>query len=151
MSKLSRYLGGLSIVVILAGCSVVQTNYVLPERHIKIGLTELTVEVASAAVQQEKGLSGRQFLARDRGMLFVFDKPGNYAFWMQDMNFPLDIIWLNNKKIVGVSANVPPPTAPDARVQTVLPPEEIDMVLEVNAGWFKNNYLRLGDTMEYLP
>ncbi len=59
--------------------------------------------------ERAKGLMSRPVLFEDEGMLFVFDKPGEYPFWMKNMNFPIDIIWLNEaRRVVHIEANVPP-------------------------------------------
>ena len=57
----------------------------------------LQVDLALTDEEKARGLSGRESLDEDEGMLFVFDVPGNYGFWMKDMNFAIDIIWLNEK------------------------------------------------------
>lgn len=58
-----------------------------------------------------KGLSGRKSLGQDEAMLFVFQSPGIYKFWMKDMNFPLDIIWLDkDRKVIHIEHNLSPST-----------------------------------------
>ena len=92
---------------------------------------QMFVFVATTSADQEEGLSGRQSLPADQGMLFVFDQPGSYEFWMKDMNFPLDMVWINeDKTVAGVTADLSPDTYPD----TFLPPNDIKYVLEINAG-----------------
>jgi uncharacterized membrane protein (UPF0127 family) len=69
----------------------------------------IKVEVMSTAADREKGLMYRDSLGDDEGMLFVFDAPGRYAFWMKNMKFPIDMIWLDDdKKIVHIEREVPP-------------------------------------------
>ena len=60
----------------------------------------LSVEVADTQASRELGLSGREKMGDDEGILFVFDTPGRYGFWMKDMQFPLDIIWINQNGVV---------------------------------------------------
>lgn len=91
----------------------------------------LRLETVSSSKAIMKGLSGRSSLQRDQGMLFVFEKPGKYCFWMKDMNFPIDIIWINeSKKVVTVKENVKPESYPDS----FCPSESARYVIEVNAG-----------------
>lgn len=84
------------------------------------------VEIADTDSARELGLSFKKKISTDEGMLFVFDTPGNYAFWMKDMNFPLDIIWLDeNGRVVKIEGNVAPSTYPgyfvnDAKAKYVL-------------------------------
>ena len=55
----------------------------------------------------------QDFLANDKGMLFVFDEPGTRAMWMKNMQFHLDIIWFDeNGSVVSLKKNVPPCITP---------------------------------------
>lgn len=80
----------------------------------------------------QKGLSDRDAIAPWRGMLFQFDKPGTYGFWMKDMYFPIDIVWMNGHSVAGVLHDVPIPH--DKDIPTYFPPNSIDHVLELRAG-----------------
>src|SRR4026208_1251957 len=66
----------------------------------------LNIEIAQTQIEREKGLSGRDTLPENSGMLFVFDKPDYYAFWMKDMKFPLDFIWIRDQKVVQITEGV---------------------------------------------
>lgn len=91
----------------------------------------LEVEVANTKASRELGLSGRPKMKDSEGLLFVFDKPGRYGFWMKDMNFPLDIVWINqNGIVVDIERNVSPKTFP----QTFINESDANFVLEVNEG-----------------
>ncbi len=70
------------------------------------------LDVALTDAEKEKGLSGRSSLAPDTGMLFVFDKPGTYGFWMPDMSFPIDIIWLDQSCMVVGKTSMTPQSYP---------------------------------------
>src|SRR3989344_8940875 len=61
---------------------------------IKIGQKTIFIEIADTQEKQKKGLSGRDNLPEDSGMLFVFKEEGHHQFWMKDMNFSIDIIWI---------------------------------------------------------
>ncbi|MBU6427219.1 DUF192 domain-containing protein [Patescibacteria group bacterium] len=87
--------------------------------------------VSNNPAKRELGLSYRTSLPADAGMLFIFPSPGNYGFWMKDMNFPLDIVWVRSDRVVvGVERSVLPDTYPE----TFYPPSQIQFVLELNAG-----------------
>lgn len=113
-----------------------------------IGETQIQVERASDLVKQIQGLSGRESLCPDCGMLFVFDKSEQRVFWMKDMRFPLDIIFIKDKQVTeifpAVSAPIPGQSIP--RVQSSL---EADMVLEVNAGFVEKHKIHLGQIVKY--
>mgnify|MGYP000924508267 FL=1 len=88
-------------------------------------------EVADTKSTKELGLSGRKEMGKDEGLLFVFDDSGRYGFWMKDMMFPLDIIWLNqNGLVVEIERNLSPDTYPKAYINKT----PASYVLEINAG-----------------
>ena len=75
-------------------------------------------------------------------MLFVYDEPDIPSFWMKDMKFSIDIIWIDeNNKVVGIEKNINPETYP----QTFAPSRQILNVLEVNAGWSDAHSIEIGD------
>jgi uncharacterized membrane protein (UPF0127 family) len=121
---------------------------ILPTKQIKVENLDLTVEVADTDASREQGLSGRSQLADGTGMLFDFTNTGftKPGFWMKDMLIPIDIIWINKDKIIGVEANAPLPPEDDD-LPVYYPASEITHVLEVPAGWFKKNNLKIGDTV----
>ena len=102
------------------------------EVKVKIGIQEWHVELTKNDWTRAMGLSGRKFLGENDGMLFVFNRPNVQRFWMRDMKFPLDIIWIDNNKVVGVAENLPP--ASFNSLKTYASPVPVRFVLEVNAG-----------------
>lgn len=102
------------------------------------------VEIADTLARREKGLSGRAELPEGEGMLFIFDTPGLYGFWMKDMQFPIDIIWIRGDRVVGFTENVPIP-AGIFDLKTYYPPEPVDGVLEVGAGLVRDYSFKIGD------
>ena len=95
----------------------------------------IRVEVVNTPASIQLGLSGRKSLTAD-GMLFVFDRPTQPVFWMKEMLFPIDIIWISNNRIVGSEKEVQPPAAgmADQELKRYPAPQLVDMVLEVPAG-----------------
>lgn len=87
------------------------------------------LEIAHTDALRTLGLGERDTLSEKQGMLFLFDTPRRYGFWMKGMRFPLDIIFLSQGQIIAIERRVQPD---DARVLT--PPGPINQVLEVNAG-----------------
>ena len=88
------------------------------------------VEFADTPAERMQGLSGRDGLGVNEGMLFAFDEPGTHGFWMKDMKFPIDIIWISNNEVIYVSSNL----NPDSYPTIFSPPEPVSQVLEVKAG-----------------
>ncbi len=101
---------------------------------------ELRVEVVSSSDELEKGLGERADICANCGMLFEFQVPGKYSFWMKGMQFPLDIVWIYQKKIVHIEKNIP-----FSYNGTLMPEENADMVLEVNAGMLDKLQTKIGD------
>lgn len=104
----------------------------VPQKQISVGESWLTVEVADTELARERGLSGRASLKEGTGLLFVFDKDGTWGIWMKDMNFPIDIVWLDaSGVVVSVAAEVSPDTYPEVFYPSAL----ARYVLEVPAGY----------------
>lgn len=100
-------------------------------RTLEVGGHSYRLEVAISKAQHEKGLSDRKSLAENHGMLFLFQREDKECFWMKDMEFPLDIIWVDGaKKVVHLERNVSPDTYP----QAICPSEKATYVIELNAG-----------------
>ncbi len=123
------------------------------KKNISINNTTLEVELADTAELQAQGLSGRSQLADDQGMLFDFRHSANTtpSFWMKDMQFALDIIWIKGNAVLAITKNVPAPdkNTPLSQLSTYSPPTEIEYVLEVNAGWSEAHQLRPGDAVTF--
>lgn len=117
--------------------------------RVAIGAVNIPVELAKTPAEVQKGLSGRLSLDQDKGMLFLFSEEGNYRFWMPDMHFPIDIIWIDdNKRIVGVSANVSNEFDP-ANPKFYSPPSPARYVLEVNAGFVSRTGIKIGNSATF--
>jgi uncharacterized membrane protein (UPF0127 family) len=113
------------------------------KKMIVVGDKTISVELANTKTLRQKGLSERKSLEKNEGMLFIFDSMNTTpVFWMKDMNFEIDIIWINDEKIVNIDKNVQPePGIKDSDLKQYKPNSVIDYVLEVNAGESdKNNW-----------
>jgi uncharacterized membrane protein (UPF0127 family) len=108
------------------------------------------VELASTESERAKGLGGHAPLEDSQGMLFVFDGPGAYGFWMKDMTFALDILWIDGGKVVHVERDVPPPGPGDSDLTrpVYVPRAPARYVLEVNAGFTAAHGIDVGTPVE---
>jgi uncharacterized membrane protein (UPF0127 family) len=105
-----------------------------------------TLLVAQTSQQLETGLGGRASLPLNEGMLFIFDTPAVQCFWMKDMHFPLDIIWLNaSKEVIYIQPDVSPNTYP----QSFCPPFPAQYVIELNNGQVRTLGLVVGNRLEF--
>ena len=116
-------------------------------KYVSLGGTKISVELALTNEDKAKGLSGRETLAEDTGMLFVFDYPSIHPFWMKDMNFPIDMIWIDeNGIIVYIEHGARPESFPELFGSNI----ESKYVLEVVAGFSKKHQLKTGDKVTFL-
>lgn len=94
----------------------------------------ITVEVAQDEAELEKGLSYRPSLDEDAGMLFLFPVADTQVFWMRGMQFPLDMIFIRDGRIVDIRTNILPPAQTGGIPSVVRSRGTADAILEVNAG-----------------
>ncbi len=125
-------------------------------RQAIVGAHDQTIlaEVVKTEAEQARGLGERTSIGVNEGMLFLFPKPGNYGFWMKDMYFPIDIVWIASSTVVGVSADVPPPLSmnvPDNSLPVYYPPALADAVLELHADRAAILSLKAGDILSIKP
>ena len=105
----------------------------------------IIVAVADTPEEQYKGLSGRNSLSDNEGLLFIFAKPAYHSFWMKDMLFPIDIIWIGESgQVLDISANIKPESFPE----TFQPPAPALYVIEVRAGWAEHHRIKVGDLIQ---
>src|SRR3989344_2375755 len=126
--------------------------------NIKIWSAQITAEIADTPEKRARGLSGREALGKDEGMLFVFTDSAIRQFWMKDMNFSLDIIWIDeNKKIIDITKNATPESYLSRAVypkqgrgesggpEKFSPSAPAKYVLEVSAGFADAHNIKIGD------
>ncbi|HYD90647.1 MAG TPA: DUF192 domain-containing protein, partial [Flavobacterium sp.] len=120
------------------------------KKFVEIAGTRINVKLAATPEERERGLSGSEKLQEDEGLLFVFDEPGEYVFWMKDMNFAIDIIWIlesetGDKRIAYIKKDAKPDSYPETFGDGVI----AKYVLEVNSGFSEKNNLKKGDKIEF--
>jgi hypothetical protein len=99
---------------------------------IQIGSQVVQAKIVNSEPERSKGLSGTKTLKEGHGMLFVFDYSANWAIWMKDMHYSIDIIWLDETaKVVDIARNISPDTYPES----FSPRQPARYVLEVPAGF----------------
>ena len=91
------------------------------------------IKIADTQIERIDGLMNQEILGEDEGMLFVFDEEGTYGFWMKNMKFPIDIVWIDkNLTVVETTKNISPCTEEPCKSYYSKSP--ILYVLELNAG-----------------
>ncbi len=107
------------------------------------------LEIATTPQKQQKGLSDRDSLSQNSAMLFVFPQSSLVTFWMKDMKFPIDIIFIHGDTVVSVAHNAPPPTLENKdNLPLYKPDQPSDKVLEINAGLSEKYNIKKGDKVE---
>jgi uncharacterized protein len=104
------------------------------------------IETVEEEGQRIKGLSGKESMKENRGMLFKFEQEEYWSIWMKDMLFPLDIIWLDqNLVVVDLKENVSPETYPSS----FSPQKPAKYVLEINAGLCEKYQIKINDQAKF--
>lgn len=112
------------------------------QKTLSIGSAKIEIEIADDPAERSRGLSGRESLGENEGLLFIFEKPGIYSFWMKEMLFPIDIIWIDqNWAVVEITKNAAPESFPG----NFTPRSPAQYVLETNSGFADEAKINLGD------
>jgi len=126
-----------------SGGPAVPQNVSGPVHTLVLDGVSVHVTLARTPAEQERGLGGRDSLAPASGMLFVFPRDGKYAFWMKDMRFSIDILWLaDDGRVIYIVPNLSPASYPES----FTPPAPARFVLEVPAGWTAAHNIHRGDS-----
>lgn len=145
-------IASLAGLLIFVGIGFVITRKTCADFHegeITVGEKHLQVSIAVTREEKVHGLSGCASLPENSGMLFPYNPPEQVAFWMRDMLMPLDIIWIQGSKVVGIERNVPAP-APGTLDQNLLQYKSagfVDAVLEIKSGGAQEYGIDKGDSV----
>jgi len=125
-----------------------EATFISKGRLISIEGIKLYVDIADEKSEWVKGLSGTKQLQPQRGMLFVFPTEDYYKIWMKNMNYPIDVFWINKEgKIVDIWHHAMPDSYPSAYV----PSRRAKYVLETIADFADEHGIEIGDTVYKLP
>ena len=148
--KIVKPLLFLCLVVGLLSISLyLQTNDGIHQHDISVyseSGVHLETQIADTPAKRTIGLSDHIILRKNQAMLFIFQQPGLYAFHMPDMDFPIDIFWLNSEKeIVFIKQNADPKDFPEL----YRPTQPALYVLETVAGFANKNDINVGDSFNW--
>lgn len=118
---------------------------------VKVGNAAIEVEIAKTQEERKIGLAKYNDLPEGRGMLFVFDeKDVKPSFWMKDVKFPIDIIWIDNDEVIEITEKVPAlvSSPPDYKIPKYSPKQTIDYVLEIGGGGAAKKGIKVGDNVQ---
>ncbi len=120
--------------------------------RVNIGNLTFTAELANTGELRTKGLSERDGLDAQTGMLFIFDDGRASAFWMKGMRFPLDFVWIGSGcTVVAVTKDVPnaPPGTPSSELPLYRSFVEAEYNFEINAGEVDKLGINIGDSVAF--
>lgn len=135
------------VLVVISYLSISALTSARDQKTVDLKGHKITLEIADSENEQRKGLSERDSLPKDKGMFFKFSQAATHTFWMKDMRFPIDIIFINGDKIVTIYENVQPETDKAENLSLYTPTEPANKVIELNAGLAKEFGLKTGDTI----
>jgi uncharacterized membrane protein (UPF0127 family) len=111
---------------------------------IYVGDTPIKVEIADTPEERAKGLSGT-LPEPPRSLLFVFETVGDWGIWMKDMQYPIDVLWIDDAmKVVSIEENMQPASYP----RVYKPGTPVRYVLELPAGFVEIHNLSRGDVLK---
>ncbi|MBX4186838.1 MAG: DUF192 domain-containing protein [Candidatus Doudnabacteria bacterium] len=143
---MNKFIILMPLIFLAAGCNK-PMQQVEKKNILSIGNSRVEVDIAKTDDEQRLGLGLRDSLPENRGMVFIFAPPQKPTFWMKDMRFPLDFIWISAGKVTQIMADVPAePGVADDALKQYRPANYIDSVLEVNAGWAARHGIKVGDS-----
>lgn len=142
-----RLLLGAAVVIFAA---ILLITFIINGSSKKVTVNGVTYNVRVVEEEKEKqiGLSQTDKLKEDEGMLFLFDKPGLHSFWMKEMKFPIDIIFIRDNTVTSVVGNALPPTQTGGDLEIYEPTDASNKVLEIKAGEAKKNNIKKGTIVE---
>jgi len=118
-------------------------------KSVKINNIEINVETASSYYLQLKGLSGKKSLEDNQGMIFIYPDYQIRNFWMKDMNFPIDVLWIKDDTITGLQKNIQI-FDKNGKVSKFISPNPTNYVLELSAGFINKNNIKVGDKIKLI-
>lgn len=141
-----------TLVAVFLLVSILPSEALESQKFVKIYFPDgdsVSAELAVSSEERARGLMFRTRMEFDQGMLFVFGKEGFYSFWMKNMVFALDFIWLDGeKRIVHIEENVPPCIQEPCPSYTSKVPARY--FLELKAGSVAKRKLRILDRLDFV-
>jgi len=136
----------LFFIIIISSIYLYLTN-INNKRTIEINNLRIEVWVARTPAEKAQGLSGKKELKENEGMIFVYDDYQIRTFWMKDMLFSIDTLWLLDNEVVGIEKNIP--LTEDGGVKKYHSPIPVNYVLEVSSGFANRNSINVGDIVKF--
>ncbi len=145
--RLVKRFGYILLCLVVFGVIIFFLSHKTYKTKVVLGGQTFSMEVADTQYLLQKGLSGHTPLGSNEGMVFIFKNPDKYGFWMKDMTFPIDIIWVgSNFRITHIENSLQPSTYP----KIFYPSSNSLYVLEVSAGKAQKLNVNVGDLVKFV-
>ncbi len=128
------------LVILLMANSAFAAKY---SHYFEIDGEKILLENAKTERDKIKGLANRPYIEENTGMVFFYESQSEQAFWMRNVNFPLDIIFMRESKITRMYKNAKPCTTEICKIYTSK--GLTDKVIELPAGFCKKHKLKKGN------
>ena len=140
---MNKWWAGCTVAVcVLAALFIMQLNHDAVMSTLRVGQGEFAIRVARTDEERERGLSGTTKLPADRALLFVFPSNDTWGIWMKDMNYPIDIVWLDeNKTVIFIKQHASPSSYPG---EIFKPSKRAKYVVEFAAGATSDARITIG-------
>jgi uncharacterized protein len=155
---MKKILLSFAIFLVIVGALCLTLNYLKEGKTISlfkktpvitINNHSFKVKIAKSQKEKEIGLSETKSLSQNEGMIFLFEKPDYYVFWMKNMKFPIDIIYINKDTIITIKNNLSSPKDNKKDLTVYTPTQPADKVLEIQGGLSKKYNFKNGDKVKY--
>lgn len=135
-----------TVLLCAVACFVALIYTQTDTRTVRLGTNTFKLELATTPAQHAVGLSGRDTIDPNGGMLFVFDTPAQYCFWMKDTHISLDILWLDREgQVIDLIENVDPASYPES----FCPDKDASYVVELPAGSVTSSGVVVGTRTDF--
>jgi uncharacterized membrane protein (UPF0127 family) len=140
--KLSTVIGLCTLLLIVVlGVALVQ-RFTQPQATLRLGDGIFTAHVATTESARQKGLGDTELLADNEAMILAFERDARWSIWMKDVEYPIDVVWLDARhKVVHIVKNMPPSSYPDT---SFMPDKPARYVVEFAAGTVEKKAIRIG-------
>lgn len=136
-----------TVPLITAASNEISKTILYDIRAVVIAESTVVAKVADSDIKREKGLSNSEPIKDNEGMIFFFPKSEQHGIWMKEMNYPIDIIWVDqNYTVIHTETDVQPSTYP----KVFDAPKPSKYVIEVPVGFIKKGGIRIGDMMSII-
>ncbi len=143
-----RILAIVLIIFFIFGGYYLMTALENSKAFVTINQVTIEAKLADTKAKQVRGLSGEDTLSDSQGMLFIFPEYQTRNFWMKDMLFPIDTIWILDNKIIGIQKNIP--LLQNGQITRYQSPLPVNYALEVKAGVCDKNNFKIGDEVKII-